>query len=236
MLPLIGITMYVNTNEGIAKINQKYYEAVQRAGGIPLAIPPFMQKEAIEALAYKLDGLILSGGPDIDPFYYKETPHPCLGKVCSIRDKAEISIADQMIKLSKPVLGICRGMQVLNVIMGGSLYQDIESEIKESLKHKQDEPRSCKTHEIEIIKEESLIYRIIKQKRIRVNSFHHQSVKTPAPGMLITAVASDGVVEAIESAQSGKIFCLGVQWHPEELIEDPANFKLFQFLVNAARM
>ncbi len=233
MRPLIGITTSFNNSKNRANLSEKYYNAIERAGGLPLAIPPLRDKAALKALAERLDGVILSGGPDIDPSYFQEMPHPQLGNICPRRDEAEIFIAGEIIRLSKPLLGICRGMQVMNVVMGGNLYQDISSEIKDPLKHIQDAPRWHKSHEIEIIEEESLLFKIIGQRRIKVNSFHHQAVKKPAADYKITALAPDGVIEAIESRQRG-IFWIGVQWHPEELIDDPAHMRLFQFMINAA--
>lgn len=234
MQPLIGITMSFDNCNNKANIKERYYSAVERAGGLPLAIPPLRDKAALKALAERLDGVIISGGPDIDPSYFHELPHPKLGNVCPIRDEAEIFMAGEVIRLSKPLLGICRGMQVMNVVMGGNLYQDIPSEIKESLKHIQNAPRWHKSHEIKIIEEESLLFKIIGKKRIKVNSFHHQSVKKPALCYKITATAPDGIVEAMELRQKG-VFCLGVQWHPEELTDDPVNLRLFQVMIDAAK-
>jgi putative glutamine amidotransferase len=234
MRPLIGITTSFNNSKNRANLSEKYYNAIERAGGLPLAIPPLRDKAALKALAERLDGVILSGGPDIDPSYFQEMPHPQLGNICPRRDEAEIFIAGEIIRLSKPLLGICRGMQVMNVVMGGNLYQDISSEIKDPLKHIQDAPRWHKSHEIESIQEDSLLFKIIGQRRIKVNSFHHQSVKEPALCYKITATAPDGVVEAMESRQKG-VLCLGVQWHPEDLTDDPAHLRLFQVMIDAAK-
>jgi putative glutamine amidotransferase len=232
--PLIGITMSFDNYKNNANVSEKYFRAIEQAGGLPLAIPPFKDKATLKALAERLDGVILSGGPDIDPSYFHEIPHPRLGNVCPRRDEAEIFMAGEIIRLSKPLLGICRGMQVMNVVMGGNLYQDIPSEIKKPLKHIQDAPRWHKSHEIEIIQEDSLLFKIIGQRRIKVNSFHHQSVKEPALCYKITATAPDGVVEAMESRQKG-VLCLGVQWHPEDLTDDPAHLRLFQVMIDAAK-
>ncbi|MDD4568882.1 MAG: type 1 glutamine amidotransferase [Tepidanaerobacteraceae bacterium] len=151
MLPLIGITMSFDNYKNNVNVSEKYFRAVERAGVLPLAIPPFRDKATLKALAEKLDGVIFSGGPDIDPSYFHEMPHPRLGNVCPQRDEAEIFLAGEIIRLSKPLLGICRGLQVMNVAMGGTLYQDIASNVKASLKHVQDAPRWHKSHEVEII-------------------------------------------------------------------------------------
>lgn len=234
MLPLIGITMSFDNHENLAKIGEKYFNAIERAQGLPLPIPPLRNKAALKALAERLDGIILSGGSDIDPSYFHEAPHPRLGDVCPHRDEAEIFLAGEIIRLSKPILGICRGLQVMNVVMGGNLYQDISSKVRDPLKHMQEAPRWHKTHQIEIIEEDSLLYKLIGQKFIKVNSFHHQSVNKPAPDYIVTAAAPDGVVEAVESRERGA-FCLGVQWHPEELTDDPVHMRLFQAMVDAAK-
>jgi len=225
--------MSLDDSNNMAKLGEKYISAVEQAGGIPLAIPLLQDKNALKILAHRLDGIILSGGPDIDPSYFHEMPHPCLGSVCPQRDETEIFITAEIIKLSKPLLGICRGLQVMNVAMGGTLYQDISSNIKEPIKHIQDAPRWHKSHEIEIVDIDSLIYKIIGKRRIRVNSFHHQSVERPAPDFKITALAPDGVIEAMESNVGG--FCLGVQWHPEELIDDAIHLRLFESMIDAAK-
>jgi len=233
MRPLIGITMSLDDSKNIAKLGEKYIRAVEKAGGIPLAIPPLQDKNALSVIVQKLDGIILSGGPDIDPSYYHQLPHIRLGNVCPRRDETEIYIATEIIKKSKPLLGICRGLQVMNVAMGGTIFQDISSNIKEPIKHMQDAPRWHKSHEIEIVDIDSLIYKIIGKPRIRVNSFHHQSINKPAPDLKITALAPDGVIEAMESKGEG--FCIGVQWHPEELIDDIAHMRLFEFMIDAAK-
>ena len=233
MRPLIGITMSLDYENRTAKLGEKYVTAVERAGGIPVAVPPLEDKNALNAMVQKLDGIILSGGPDIDPSYYNQLPHPRLGNVCPRRDQNELFIAAEFIKLSKPILGICRGLQVMNVAMGGTLCQDISSSIKNPIKHMQNAPRWHKSHEVEILDMNSLLYKIVGKQRIRVNSFHHQSVERPATDLKITALAPDGVVEAMESEAGG--FCLGVQWHPEQLTDDIAHMRLFEFLIDAAK-
>ena len=121
MRPLIGITMSFDDNKKRAKISEKYYNAVELAGGLPLAIPLLRNKANLKTLAKKLDGVILTGGPDIDPSYFHELPHPRLGKICPVRDEFEAIITSEIIRLSKPLLGICRGEEVMNVVMGGTL-------------------------------------------------------------------------------------------------------------------
>lgn len=235
MSPLIGITASYDFKNKKASLGKGYFRAVEQAGGIPVAIPPLEDENTLLALAGRLDGILFSGGPDVDPSYFGEEPHPHLGMVCPQRDRMEIFLAREMIKRGKPVLGICRGIQLINIAMGGSIIQDIPAEIKRPIKHQQDAPQWYATHRVEIIDRESLLYKIMGQSCIRVNSFHHQSVKALAPGFKITARASDGVIEAIEAEDRG-IFCLGVQWHPEEMWErDPLQFRLFKCFNEAAK-
>lgn len=233
MRPLIGITMSFDYDNKTAKLREKYITAVERAGGIPVAVPPLQDKGVLNTIVQKLDGIILSGGPDIDPSCYNQLPHPRLGNICPRRDQSEIYIAAEFMKRSKPILGICRGIQVINVAMGGTLCQDIPSCIKGSIQHMQVAPRWHKSHEIEIIDMDSLLYKIIGKRRIKVNSFHHQSVDRPAPGLKITATAPDGVVEAVESKAGN--FCIGIQWHPEDLTDDMEHMRLFEYIINAAK-
>jgi len=234
MGPLIGITMEFDYSANKAKLGEGYISAVERAGGIPLAVPPLQDDHVLKVLVQKLDGIILSGGPDIDPSYFNQLPHPRLGKVCPKRDISELYLAAEFIRRSKPVLGICRGIQVMNLAMGGDIVQDIPSSVANPIKHMQDAPEWHKSHDIEIVDEDSLLYKLMGRRRIRVNSFHHQSVGKVATDLKVTAIAPDGVIEAVEAKTGG--FCIGVQWHPEYLIEDPDHLGLFKYLVDAAKM
>ena len=227
MQPLIGITMSYDYIKKSSNVGEKYCFAVEKAGGLPLAIPILKDRQTLKALAKTLSGLVLSGGPDVDPSHFNE-------KVCPLRDETEIYLTKEMTRLSKPVLGICRGMQIINVVMGGSLYQDIPSQIKDPIQHSQGAPRWHKSHEIEITKKDSILYGITGKDFICVNSFHHQSVKIPAPCCEITAASSDGVIEAMESVKNGK-FLMGVQWHPEELMGDPVHLGIFNTLVDFSK-
>lgn len=235
MYPLIGITTSYDNENKKASLNRGYFRAVQQAGGIPVPVLPLDDSEILLRLLERIDGIIFSGGPDVDPFYFHEEPHPNTGDICPERDEAEVFLARECMRRAKPMLGICRGIQLLNIALGGSIYQDIPSQIKKPLKHRQDAPRWYPTHEVEIICEGSILFKIFDRNRIRVNSFHHQSVKDIGPDFKVTAVAPDGVIEAIE-AKDRDIFCMGVQWHPEEMWQkDPLQFKLFQRFVEIAR-
>lgn len=230
---LIGVTMSYDYGKNQAKINENFFHAVELAGGVPVCIPPIRNEAALKDLSKKLNGLVLSGGPDIDPIHYGEKPIPQLGNIDPDRDAAEIFITREMFKLKKPILGICRGTQVLNVAFGGKLIQDIAVYLKNPLKHEQDAPRWHKSHEVEICEEDSVIFYLSGRRRLRVNSFHHQAIEEVAPGFKVCAVAPDGIIEAIESVNKD-LFCIGVQWHPEEMLCEPEFFSLFKALTEAA--
>ncbi|HHW02434.1 MAG TPA: gamma-glutamyl-gamma-aminobutyrate hydrolase family protein [Thermoanaerobacterales bacterium] len=231
MYPLIGITTSYDSENKKASLNRGYFRAVQQAGGIPVPVLPLDDKKVLLRLLERLDGIIFSGGPDVDPSYFNEEPHPRTGDICPERDEAEVFLARESMRLSKPMLGICRGIQLINIALGGSIYQDIDSQIKKPLKHRQDAPHWHASHEVEITCENSWLSEIFGTDRIRVNSFHHQSVKDIAPDLRVTAAARDGVIEAVEAKDRG-IFCVGVQWHPEEMwYKDPLQFRLFEHFI-----
>lgn len=230
MKPVIGLTANMDVN-GKHEIDPEYMTAIVRAGGLPLIVP--VGVEEVEQLVDLLDGLLLTGGKDAAPLLFGEEPHPHLGEVTPARDRLEIALIRQMHLKDKPLLGICRGIQMLNVAFGGNLFQDIESQIvRPVLQHAQKAPRSHPSHTVKLEKD-SLLEEIIGYKSIQVNSFHHQSVKGVAEPLRICAFANDGVVEAIES-RDGK-FILGVQWHPERLaaVGDVPSLRIFTSFIQA---
>lgn len=209
-----------------------YAAAVEAAGGIPVVLPVLAPGKAAEVLAH-LQGLLLSGGVDLDPSHYGEDPLPGLGRVTPERDAFELALARQALAAGVPVLGICRGVQVLNVAAGGSLFQDLGSQLKKVLKHRQEAPRWHESHAVRL-DPSSRMAAILGVTEARVNSFHHQAVRVVAPGLRAAAWAPDGVIEAVESADGR--FALGVQWHPEEMWNRyPLHLKPFSALVEAAR-
>ncbi|MEW6522354.1 MAG: gamma-glutamyl-gamma-aminobutyrate hydrolase family protein [Bacillota bacterium] len=229
MLPIIGVTPSYDHEKERYALSPEYTRGIRAAGGVPVMIP-FLDEEATCRLLEVLDGIILSGGVDVDPSHFGEEPLPQLGRVCPERDRAELILTRNALERRIPVLGICRGVQVLNVAAGGTLVQDIPCQVKPSLKHSQAAPRWYPTHAVEM-DDRSTVARLLGASTIRVNSFHHQSVAQPAPGFTITARAPDGVIEAIE----GPGFAVGVQWHPECMWEKDQRFlQLFRGLVDAA--
>ena len=194
-------------------ISEKFINCVEKAGGIPLILPHVNDMEDVKAQIDACDGIILCGGMDIHPLYYGEEPHHNLGFVNSKEDEYQIKIARITLNLHKPILGICRGHQLLNVVCGGTLYQDLSEILSSTIKHDQIPKRYEPYHSINIANGTKL--EKILGNNTMVNSIHHQCIKELGTGLKATAYAKDGVIEAIE--MPGRDFIMGVQWHPEEM-------------------
>ena len=237
--PLIGILGSLLIKEGgmfpgmeMAYVNKHYVEAVEKAGGVPIIIPVVSDEEVVENQIKNVDGIILSGGYDVNPQCYGEEPLEQLGFILPEVDKCHIKVIEYCTKYKKPLLGICRGMQLINVAFGGTLYQDLSYIEGCSIKHMQNSKRNSATHTVETV-EGSHLYDILGSKGM-TNSFHHQSVKNIAPGFKITAVAKDGIIEAIESEED--VFILGIQWHPEDMVDDSVSMlNIFKKLINVSK-
>jgi len=216
---------------------QSYVEAVLQAGGLPVLLPPLTDPRALRGLYERLDGLLLAGGDDIDPIRYGKTPHPRLGAVSPERDTAELQLTRWAFADSKPLLGICCGLQVLNVARGGTLWQDLPSEHPEGLDHYASATlRRWDTIDHPVtLAEGSRLAGLLSTTTIGLNSLHHQAVKRLGSGLRAVGYAPDGVVEAIEG--EGEAFVVGVQGHPETLwqVAEPRWRRLFATLVAAAR-
>ncbi len=241
--PLIGISC--GGDEVKASLKTTYIDAVRLAGGIPVLIPILRDSATVWQLVERLDGVILSGGEDIDPQYFGEEHLPELGTVNAPRDTFDVLLIRTALRQGKPMLGICRGEQVLNVVLGGTLWQDIPSQIPSSeLHHRQEEPSTVATQTI-TIDPSSRLAEILGVREIAVNSHHHQAVKDLAPGLVVTAYAEDGVVEAYEGIPTAKDpysqpfgnRILAVQFHPEAFAQagDPTFLRIFQDLVRRTR-
>ncbi len=194
-------------------LNQAYVDALVGAGATPLLVPCLEDDDRIIALLERADGLLITGGADFDPRAYGQQPQSKLGAVSPARDHLDrVAVSYALERPEVPVLGICRGIQSLNVVAGGDLVQDIPSQVEGALKHSQSAPGWWGTHDIDIAKD-SRLREIVGAVRLPVNSFHHQAVSSVAPGFEVVARTDDGVTEAIERTEGG--FCMGVQFHPE---------------------
>jgi gamma-glutamyl-gamma-aminobutyrate hydrolase PuuD len=203
-----------------------YCAAVEAAGGLPIMLPLSQDTAVLESMFSMLDGLLLPGGLDVDPVHYGEEPTRLLEDVDPLRDITELYLARRALAEDLPTFGVCRGEQLLNVAAGGSLFQDIHSQLgRETLKHFQETAEERPTHMIDV-EPGTILSEIIGAPSVRVNSYHHQAVKGLAPGFRVSAVAKDGVVEAIESTMHS--YVVGVQWHPE-LAHRTGDFNLSLF-------
>lgn len=233
--PLIGLTISasVDTYPERAYTNAAYLKAVQEAGGVPILLPPQLAETARDELWRRLDALILTGGGDLDPARFGESPHPTVYDVSAARDELEIELTRRALGEDVPLLAICRGIQVLNVVLGGTLYQDIASDLGSPIVHTQTEKRDLPTHAVKV-QEKSRLAEILGRLEVEVNSFHHQAIKTLGPRLVAVGVAPDDVIEATEVVDHP--FAVGVQWHPEHLVDhDAAARGLFRAVVAAAR-
>ncbi len=235
--PLIGITTSVTVDKvpERAYVNGTYIRAVQAAGGIPLLLTPHFTPEVQAALWQRLDGLVLTGGGDIAPARFGEAPHPAVADVSPARDELEIGLTQRAVADDVPLFAICRGVQVLNVALGGTLVQDLPSEWPNPLPHSQKAPRHEPSHAVKVMGEGTRLGRVLGALEIEVNSMHHQAIKRLGEGLRDVAWAPDGVIEGVEMPGEER-FVLGVQWHPEELVgHDQAARNLFAAIVDAAR-
>jgi putative glutamine amidotransferase len=233
--PIIGLTLDHEPPGGWSKfpwyaIRENYCNAVRHAGGLPVLLPH--EPDAAELYLDRIDGLIVTGGGfDVDPALFGATSrHPTV-TTKDRRTAFELAAAREALAREMPVLGICGGQQLLNVALGGTLIQHIPDEVPDALPHRQPNPRNEPGHDVRIVAG-TLLHRIAGVERLPVNSAHHQAVKEAGPGVVIDAVAEDGVVEGIEDPR--RRFCLGVQWHPEFEINE-ADQRIFRAFVTAAQ-
>jgi putative glutamine amidotransferase len=232
--PAIAVTIENPRQEPeVFRLREDYVRSVETAGGLPLIFAPGRPQDAAEVLD-RVDGLLLTGGADMDPKFYGAATHPRLGATFGDRDAFELALCGEALRRDLPILAICRGHQVLNVAMGGTLVQDIPSQIPGAGAHDPDVERWETCHEVEILPGTRL-REILGTERVAVNSFHHQSVDRLGEDLVLSARSPDGVVEGIEMPRGRWRFVVGVQWHPESFWDHPPGFKpLFEALVRAA--
>ncbi|MFL5639650.1 MAG: gamma-glutamyl-gamma-aminobutyrate hydrolase family protein [Gemmatimonadaceae bacterium] len=212
-----GIRPDGDTNR--VRLTAAYVTALENAGLVPLIVPPLSSADAASAVLDSVAGLVLTGGEDVDPARYGEQRHAKVRSVNAARDATEAALIEEARARGTPVLAICRGIQILNVALGGTLVQDISSECNTNIVHDEDGPRDSRSHEVSI-EPGSLIAKAVGTEHLTVNSFHHQSVKRVADGMRVTARSPDGVIEGLESTEDDW-WVMAVQWHPEEMNESP---------------
>ncbi len=232
--PLIGVTPQYDLEQERLWIRPNYVEAVEAAGGIPLVLPLLEDYADIETLAQRCDGFLFSGGPDVHPSLFGEETMQYCGVIDERRDRLEIQLMHEAVRLDKPVLGICRGIQLFNVALGGTLYQDIPAQMDGiPIAHSQQRPYTVPVHKVSV-EPESPLSRITGETELTVNSMHHQAVRDLAPPLRCAARAKDGLVECVY--YPGKKFFLGVQWHPEYLWQKhQVHQKIFTAFVNASK-
>ena len=235
--PRIAIAGVTRQWDGQARVgvNANYVRSVLAAGGLPIIIVPDLSREETVELFGDCDGLLLTGGEDVDPVRYGAAPHPKLGSLDPRRDENELAMITEARARDLPILGICRGIQILNVAFGGTLIQDLPSERPGRIDHDPPTDRDVRSHQVNVT-EHSRLGEILGEIEFDANSFHHQAADRVGEGLTVTAVAPDGVVEGVESSD-GHEWIVAVQWHPEELAHQPdaADLKLFAALIAAAR-
>ncbi|HEX2121451.1 MAG TPA: gamma-glutamyl-gamma-aminobutyrate hydrolase family protein [Thermoanaerobaculia bacterium] len=230
--PIIGIGTDVQSPTGErerAFIYLTYVEALRRAGAIPVLVPP--QPENATDLVEELDGVLLAGGEDCDPALFGEQRHPTVEPMDPRRQTNDVSLARAARERGIPTLGICLGVQVMNVAAGGSLVQDIDSQMETEIRHASD-PEDRARHDV-LVEQGTKLAKILGERELNVNSSHHQAIKRVGEGLRVTALAPDGVIEGLEDPKHP--FYVGVQWHPEDMSGEPSAAGIFGAFVDAAR-
>ncbi|WP_300368750.1 gamma-glutamyl-gamma-aminobutyrate hydrolase family protein [Brachyspira sp.] len=212
VIGLSGNILYKDVSSPKSFVNKSYIDSVSRADGIPFIMPIVEDEKIIKGMIENIDGIIMTGGVDVHPFRFNEEPMGKIGTISAERDEFDFKIIKYAVEMNKPIFGICRGIQVINVHFGGTLIQDIPTQRNTNILHDQTAELHVATHKIQVVKD-SIIYDMLGENS-EVNSFHHQAIDKLAKDFKVTASAKDGIVEAIEYKKKDS-FILGVQWHPE---------------------
>ena len=231
MLPIIAILGAVDDDKTVTLLNT-YTRAIEASGGLPFIIPYTESEEQIKEYVTRCDGVLFSGGCDVEPKRFGEETKESCGVIQKNRDALEFAVFKRAFEKKKPIMGICRGAQVINVALGGSLYQDIPTEIPSDIPHRQPQPRTEPSHEVKILSDTPLM-ELIGKERMTANSFHHQAIKALGDGLEVMALADDGIIEAVY--HTGDSYVIAYQWHPERLYTiDEDNMILFTDFIKAA--
>jgi putative glutamine amidotransferase len=235
--PLIGLTTTRTSKTSRTPkygVNELYAKALSNAGALPVLIPLNISNDDLDSLINHLDGILFTGGNDIDPCQYGNQPHPKVEGIDKERDRVEIHLVKKMIRSGKPIMGICRGFQLINVALGGSLYEHLPEQFPGNVIHDNHNlPRNFMAHSVRV-EPDNRLSRIFSSKQAEVNSLHHQGVHKLAQELLPAAYAPDGLVEAFELP--GFSFGIAVQWHPEELLANAGMRKLFEEFVQSCQV
>jgi gamma-glutamyl-gamma-aminobutyrate hydrolase PuuD len=228
-MPLVGVSGSIESDERKQYILRVYFRSVLKTNAIPVLLSLDMDREQIDACLSNLDGLLLAGGNDLDPMLFGESPSPALKQVDPLRDKFEIALIREAYRLRMPILAICRGLQTLNVALGGTLYQDLPSQYAaqdgaNSILHEQAKPSHEPSHKV-LLTLDTPLHAVFGKESLKVNSLHHQAIKQLAEPLSVAATAKDGVVEAAYDAHMP--FVWGVQWHPERMANGAPLFAAF---------
>lgn len=239
--PIIGISSSINIENGgpwpgyrRCYANEDYINAVIKNGGIPYIIPCNTNEDVIKDQVSLIDGLLLTGGHDVSPRNYKQEPHPKLGEILPERDVFDLTLLKHAEERQIPVFGVCRGLQIMNVYYGGTLYQDVSQNNEFTIKHDQEHTPTMVSHTV-TIRKDSKLYDVLALESLMVNSFHHQMIEHLAEGFLVTAESNDRVIEAIE--RENYPYMLAVQWHPEMLhaVDESMSALFGQFIAHTKK-
>lgn len=231
MRPSIGLVPLYDEKKDSYWMLPGYMIGLEKSGATPLMLPLTDNPEELEYFAKTCDGILLTGGNDVAPAMYGEADSGKCGYICELRDKMEARLFRLALKYDKPMLGICRGHQIMNVCLGGTMWQDLPSERPSDVIHHMDYPYDRSSHEINIVKS-TILHDIVGKDRIGVNSCHHQAIKELSPKLRVMAAADDGIIESV--CMPDRNFVVGVQWHPEfSYLKDPISMKIFAAFVKA---
>ena len=229
--PLIGVLPLFDAERNSIWMLPGYMDAIEEAGGIPMILPLTDDREVLNTMLDIYDGFLFTGGQDVDPRVYGKEILSFCGEICPVRDRMETYLIERIIEADKPLLGICRGLQILNAALGGTLYQDIERQAERILdiQHKQCFSTEESVHSV-TLQRDSFLYECLGQEKINVNSLHHQAIKRLAPSLTAFAISYDGLVEGVQMEQAS--FIAAVQWHPElNFRKDENSRKLFRYFI-----